>query len=116
MIEFTQVNLHKASQATMLAGQSMVGKEKIVLAITEPHTVAAKITGMPKGTKSVYDRTTTHTGPPPRAAIIANAAVEMNALDRWCSRDCAAALLKTQDQQILILSVYLDIKLPVVQP
>ena len=36
-------------------------------------------------------------------------------MDAWCTRDCAVALVKIQGKQTLVASIYLDIKLPVVQ-
>ena len=46
----------------------------------------------------------------PRAAILATKDVAATALDNLCNRDCAAALVKLHGQQILIASIYLDIR------
>ena len=55
MVTFAQTNLHKSSQATILAGQELEGKTNVVSLITEPHLVYNKITGFPKRSKIVYD-------------------------------------------------------------
>ena len=46
----------------------------------------------------------------PRAAILATRDVAATALDNLCHRDCAAALVKLHGRQVLVASVYLDIK------
>ena len=56
MIEFVQLNLHKASHATVLLSQTMEGKSNSVYLLTEPHTIKGRITGLPRGTTVVYDR------------------------------------------------------------
>ena len=84
--------------------------------LTEPHTVAGKVTGMPKGTKIFYDKSIKDGQPAPRAAIVATRDLGLNSLDNWCNRDCAAAVGLLHGRQTVLASVYCDIKLPVVQP
>ena len=114
MIEFRQLNLHKSAHATSLAGQAMEKKNRIVSLFTEPYTTCGRITGMPRGTTVVYDRSDRGGQPPVRAAIIASADLGLTAMDSWCSRDCAVALVKIQGQQTIIVSLYMDIKRPVI--
>ena len=114
MLHFKQLNLHKASQATLLAGQEMEGTTEKILLATEPHTVANRVTGMPKGTVSLYDRTKNGSGLAPRACIVASRSLGLTAMEALCSRDCAVALAKVHGRQTMIASVYMDIKKPVV--
>ena len=76
--------------------------------ITEPHTRDDKITGMPRGTKSIYCRHTDRNGAP-RAGIITSAGVMISAMESWCNRDCAVALTKIGGVQTILISLYLDI-------
>ena len=101
MLNFIQVNLHKAAQATILAGQGMLNQTQAVYLLTEPHTVAGRITGMPNGTTVIYHRASSQSATP-RAGIVATKGLGLVPMEKWCSRDCAAAftyicLLYTSD-------------------
>ena len=113
MITFSQTNLHKSTQATLLAGQNMEGKDEVILLATEPHTVNNKITGLPRGTTIIYDRTANKDKAPPRACIVAARSLGVTAMESWCSRDCAVALVKIKGKQTVLVSLYMDIKRPV---
>ena len=110
MLDFTQTNLHKAAQATTLAGQSMAGKNSFIKLYTEPHTVCNKLVGFPRGTSSIYSKSIEPHRPGPRACIISSGDIQINALKQWCHRDCAVAITKINGSQVIIASVYLDIK------
>ena len=112
MLSFTQLNLHKATQATLLLGRGLEGKKQTIAMITEPHTYKNKITGMPRGTKAIYARTP-DCKPAPRAGIVASLDTKVTAMDSWCNRDCAVALTNIGGQQTVLISLYLDIKLEV---
>ena len=112
MLSFTQVNLHKAAQATSLLARGLEGKKQSIMLVTEPYTVRNGITGMPRGTKVVYSRASDQLGPP-RAGIVSSIDVNLTAMDSWCGRDCAVALAKVGGVQTIIVSLYLDIKLEV---
>ena len=114
MLFFKQLNLHKSSQATILAGRDMAGQSKQILLATEPHTSHARVTGMPGGAVLVYDKSIKTGQPAPRACIVASRDVNLTAMDGWCSRDCAVALTKVRGKQVIIVSLYMDIKLPVI--
>ena len=114
-MRFTQLNLHKASLATTLAGQAMVGKSEIVHLLTEPHTIRSKLHGVPRGTKAIYDKQIKHDEPAPRAAIVFSRDIRLTAMDGWCSRDCAVGLIKIAGKQTMVASVYLDILRPIRQ-
>ena len=111
MVSFTQVNLHKSKQATLLAGMGMAGRDHVVALLTEPHTIGGRLYGFPKGTQCIYDRTLTNTTP--RAGIVASRDIPITTLDKWCNRDCAAGLVKINGKQTIIASIYLDINKPV---
>ena len=113
MLSFLQLNLHKATQASMLLGQELAGKSQTVCLITEPHTNYGKVTGMPGGTQVISATPEPHQ-PGPRAAIVASRDLQIQALSRWCTRDSAVATAKLHGKQVLIASIYLDINHPVV--
>ena len=112
MLSFSQINLHKAAQATLLVGQGLGGSKQTVVLVTEPHTNYNKITGMPKGTKAVFARQKDN-DPPPRAGIIASTDTSLTAMEGWCNRDCAVALARIKGNQTVLVSLYLDINLDV---
>ena len=112
MLSFIQLNLHKAEQATILLGQEMEGHKQLVSLITEPKTVAGRITGMPRGTNIISDKTIKADQPGPRAGIIASRSLQAQALDAWCTRDCAVASVKLHGRPVLQASVYFDITKP----
>ena len=110
MIQFSQLNLHKSVQANTLAGQAMEGKTGVISLLTEPHTIQNRLHTFPRGTTSVFDRNINNKQPGPRAAIVASRDLGINSLDQWCNRDCAAALMTVEGQQVVVASVYLDIR------
>ena len=105
MLSFTQINLHKATQATMLVGRDLEGSKQNVVLMTEPHTVGNRIVGMPKGTKSVYSRVKP-SELAPRAGIIASTGIKITAMENWCNRDCAVAIAKIGGRQTVICLLY----------
>ena len=109
MLSFTQVNLHKADLATILLGRQLENKTQVIALVTEPHTTAGKITGMPRGTTITSDKTLTSGQPGPRAGIISSRDLKVNSLEAWCHRDCAAAIVRLHGRQVLLASIYLDI-------
>ena len=110
MVLFTQLNLHKAKQAGILAGQNMEGKDNFISLLTEPHLVYNKLHGFPRGTQIIYDNTIPKHKPGPRAAIVCSRELTMTALPQWSGRDCAAAILRLDKEYIIVASVYLDIR------
>ena len=114
MLSFLQVNLHKAVQATVVLGRDMEDKTQTIALITEPHTVANKITGFPRGTTLAYDKSIPARQPGPRTGIIASKDLKVNMMDNWCHRDCTVAVVKLHGKQVILASIYLDIKQPVV--
>ena len=114
MLSFSQINLHKSEQATLLLGQDLEEKQQVISLISEPHTVANKITGMPRGTTIAYDRSIPHSQPGPRTGIVASNDLRLNPMDNLCTRDCTVAVVKIHGTHTLLASIYLDIKKPVV--
>ena len=111
MINFTQLNLHKSSHATLLAGQALESKQFSVALLTEPHMIGNKLHGFPRGTTQIYHRTSSDQ-PAGRAAIVASNDLGLTALGRWCNRDCAVALLKINHKPTILASIYMDITKP----
>ena len=105
MITFTQINLHKARQATTLVAEGLKGTSQTVVLMTEPYTMAGNITGMPRGTKTIYDRT--KGGHAPRAGIVASKDMNLTAMDNWCKKDCAVALAKINGRHTVLISLCL---------
>ena len=108
MLSFIQINLHKASQATLMLGGQFEGKNQMVALITEPYTYKNKITGMPKGVKIVSAKLK-ESEPGPRAGIASSVDLKITAMDNWCSRDCAVALTTIRGVRTVLVSLYLDI-------
>ena len=92
-----------------MLGLEMEGQSQLINLITEPHHTAGRITGMPRGTTIISDKSIKQNQPGPRAGIVASRGLGLTSLDSWCSRDCAAAIARIQGQQVLIASIYLDI-------
>ena len=109
MLNFIQLNLHKATQATVVLGQELKDKQQTLAFLMEPHTVANKITGLPKGTTIAYARNIPDNKPGPRTGIVASCDLKLNAMDAWCNRDCTVAMIKLHGRQVVVASVYLDI-------
>ena len=114
MLSFAQVNLLKATHATVLLGHALQGKSQTINLITEPHTTMGRITGMPGGVKIIADRTIRSNQPGPRAGIIATKDLTITAMESWCNRDCAVAISKIHGRQTILASIYLDITKPVI--
>ena len=96
----------------MLVGRGLEGSKQAIAMLTEPYTVKNKITGMPRGTKIIYNRKNI-VNQPPRAGIVASLDVNLTAMDSWCSRDCAVGLTRIGGVQTVLVSLYLDITLEV---
>ena len=96
----------------MLVGRGLEGGKQAIVMVTEPYTNRNRITGMPNGTKVIYDRKSNN-GQPPRAGIIASLDVNLTAMDSWCNRDCAVGLTRIGGAQTVLVSLYLDITLEV---
>ena len=111
MLSFLQINLHKASQATVLLGGRLEGKKRTVVLATEPYTMKNKVVGFPRGTKVICSGRESVLAP--RAAIVASLDTNITAMDSWCNRDCAVALTNVGGVRTVLVSLYLDIKLDV---
>ena len=111
MINITQVNLHKSTQATVLLGNEIGGKSGKLAFVTEPYISHGTITGIPNGTTIVQ----AISKGAPRAGIIASKDLGITAMDGWCTQDFAVATIRLGDVRALLVSAYLDIKLPVKQ-
>ena len=107
---FTQVNLHKAEQASVLLGRELEGKNNRIALLTEPRSFQNQVTCLPRGSRITYHRSLCTADPAPRAAILTTRDISATALDNLCTRDCAAALIRLHGRQVLVASVYLDIK------
>ena len=88
-----EINLHKSSHATTLAAGLLEGTSRA----------------------GVYHRSKEPRDSPPRAAIFASRDIGVNSLDSWCSRDCAVGVARIHGRPVLLVSIYMDIKLPVEQ-
>ena len=109
MIKFTQLNLHKSAQATLMAGQHLEGQHRTIALLTEPHTIQNNLHGFPRGTTTIYYKNKKQGAPPPRAALVFSKDLNIVALDQWCTRDCAAGLLTINKTRVVLVSAYLDI-------
>lgn len=103
MLDFVQLNLHKASTASLLAGQSLELKKQKILMLTEPYTVQSKVVNMPRNSTLIYDRKCPSDGPSPRAAIAASPDIRVHSMDSWCNRDCAVGLASIHGKQTMLV-------------
>ena len=119
-ILFIQVNLHKSFlAATSLAqnfnapnhsNKSYENKNKVAL-ITEPYTPFKKLATLPLQTKAIaaYNENA------PRAAIVYTNTLNITPLTQFLQRDYAVGILNLEGRKVLIVSLYLDILLPIKQ-
>ena len=109
-MNFIQLNTKKAMLAAVELNKRVLGYENYVALITEPYVYKGKIDLPPMGDKIIS------AGNNPRAVIFADKNSNIIGMEGLSSRDCAAGLLKFGDEYVLIASIYLDIKMKVVQP
>ena len=109
MIEFVQVNLKKAFIAAVELNKTVRNLDDYVVLATETYNFKGKIRALPPRSKVVCAHN-------PRAALICSPDSKIIKLERLTTRDCAVGLLQAGGEKIIIASVYLDIKMNVIQP
>ena len=107
-----QINLQKARLSSQLFRNKL--QEDVFLGlVTEPYVVANKVVFRPRGYKTVPEATLDQV---PRAALYVPLELDSVILGHLCVPDCAVAQIKWNGFDVVVVSAYLDINLPVVQP
>ena len=110
-VSVCQVNLQKARLSSQLI-QNKFQVDNYIGCITEPYTVANKVVFRPQGYKVIPEGTLDAV---PRAALYIPRCIDSVILGHLCVPDCAVAQIKWEGRQVVLVSAYLDIELPVVQ-
>lgn len=105
-----QVNLQKCRQASQLFLDKL-SNDHYLGCVTEPYTVANKVVFRPQGYQVIPEATLDST---PRAALFIPRNIHAVQLGNLCTADCAVAQMKWQGQDIVVVSGYMDIDLPVI--
>ena len=111
-IPFKQVNLRKSFEASTQLNNS-IAAEPAVCMLTEPFTAFGKVANVPANHKCVPCTTLVSR---PRAAILIPKNMQFTHLEQLSNPDATVVLLRTDRGKILLASLYLDSKKPVVQP
>ena len=107
VIDFIQVNTKKAFAAAVELNSLVTKKKEYVCLVSEPYVFKEKVCAAPPSC-------TIASGKNPRAAIFGRKSLNLIKIDHLTNRDCAVALLRTKERDILLASVYMDIKLAMV--
>ena len=108
---FIQLNMHRAFEASVELSHRLQNKPAICM-ITEPCTTLNKICQIPPGMTCIPSITLPER---PRSAIFLPCNTPHVYLEQLSNRDCAAILLDTKCCKVLLVSIYLDYDLPVIQ-
>ena len=111
-LDVLQVNLQKSRIGSQLF-QTKLQDKFFVGCVTEPYTVANKVVFRPQGYKVIPEATLDEV---PRAALYIPRQLQVVELGHLCNADCAVVQIKWNGLEVLVVSAYLDINLPVVQP
>ena len=106
-LNFFQVNQKKAFLAATELNKSLIGLSNYIVMGTEPYVKKDKLCASPPGA------TTISISNKPRAVIFASNNINILKLENLTGRDCAVGLLNMGKTKIILVSLYLDIKLPV---
>ena len=104
-----QVNLNKASAATSVLSELLKQNDYIAF-LSEPYTAFGKVCSMPKGYE-VF-----HASPGlgiVRAALVLPKVLSPIFLEHLSTPDCAVGMVRHDERNILLVSVYLDANIPV---
>ena len=99
-----QLNMNKASAATSVLTELLVQNDYIAL-LSEPYTAFGKVCSMPKGYEVFH---VLSNGRVVRAALVLPKILSPIFLEHLSTPDCAVALVRHDDRDILIASMYLD--------
>ena len=108
--DFVQINQKKALLAAVELQRSQKEKDSFVCMLTEPYRFKDKVRALPINSRCIAGTTK------PRAALIHSLNIPLVNLEELNTSDCAVGLLKEGESNIVIASVYLDVKLEVVPP
>ena len=108
MIDFLQINLRKAFIAAVELNKQVSELKEYVVLASETYNFKGRVRSLPRMSQSISH-------PNPRAAIICSRDLNIIKIEKLTTRDCAVGLLQRGGKKVLIASIYLDIKMSVVQ-
>ena len=97
--------MKKAFTAAVELNASIKKVKDYVCLISEPHIFKGKLSSLPPKCQAISQENN------PRTAIIASRNLKIIKLGHLSNHDCTVALMKNKNENILIVSVYMDIKL-----
>ena len=109
-VNVCQINLQKAREATQLF-QAKLQQHTFIGCVTEPYSVANKIVFRPVGYQVIPGATLQQV---PRAALYLPSHIRSVELSHLSSADWAVAQIKWNEQEVVLVSGYMDIEEPVV--
>ena len=103
-----QVNMNKAWLATVELVQ-VLKKNDFIGFVSEPYTAYGKVVAMPKGYKVFHVKAQKVV----RAALVVPCILSPIFLDHLSNDDCAVAMVRHDDRNIVVASLYLDRNVPI---
>ena len=111
-IPFIQLNMHRAHAASAILHTKVANNPSICM-LTEPCTAFKKVTQVPQHHVAVPSTTLTDR---PRAAVFLPRNLPFVYLEQLSNTDCAALLVHTSTNKVLLASIYLDSNNDVIPP
>ena len=105
-----QINMNKATAATTSLVEMIVENDFVVFA-SEPYTAYGKVVSMPRGYKVMHAKP--QVGQTIRAALVIPEILNPIFLEHLSHVDCAVAMIKHDDRNIVLVSAYLDANIPI---
>ena len=105
LLEVFQINANKAFAAAVDLNSRLEILSQYLCLVTEPYKVKCKLTNKPLGAKCLVIKSQI----PPRAAIFYKGVEDLIMIDVLSNEDCVVGLFNTDENKLLIASVYLDI-------
>ena len=104
MLHFIQLNMHRATAASVLLQQQLQSVPAICM-LTEPCTAFKKVAQVPKGYVCLPGTTRPER---PRTAILIPRNLPHVFIEQLSNQDCTVALLQAERGKVILASIYLD--------
>ena len=106
-----QLNMNKASTATSVLTE-LLKQNDYVAFLSEPYTAFGKVCSMPKGYEVFHAAAGLGVV---RAALVLPRLLSPIFLEHLSTRDCAVAMVRHDERNILLVSMYLDSSIPIAE-
>ena len=107
-VSFIQLNERKSFAAATELNNMVTKCDKYVSLLTEPYSFKKFIAARPPGSRVISSNDE------PRAAIIHHRELNIIKLEQFTKRDCAVGIMRTENEEVLIVSAYMDIKMEMI--